>query len=242
VVDLLHRGDDLVGGAAAAPVRLHHDLDALLLAVRGRIGHRLEVVVELRRVVDAEGHDRLQAEEGRVVDLLVKAGGGLFQRDVVAAPERPHDRLHPAGGNRGLQPLEVLGRRIVGDEPVHLRAGEQAGQAVPGGLDTLQRLGERPLGPRAVEAPDGPLRGRGGGQQGGGVAEHGGPCQDDGTVGQEFPAAANHRTCPPLIPSSARWRHPTRRTSSRGSTGSPCARRPPRGGRTRHPRPAACAT
>ena len=180
-------------------VRLHDHLHALLGAVSGGPGHRLEVVVELRRVVDAEGHHVLQAEERRVVDLLLEALDRLLERDVVAAAQGAHVRGEAARGQGALEAVEVLGGRVGRDERVGLRAGQQPRRRVARGLDGLQRLVEGPLRPRPVEAPDRPLHGRArGGQQRRRVGQQRRSRQERRALTDELPPRPLH------VPSSER--------------------------------------
>ena len=65
VLDGFHRRHDFRRCAAAAAVRLHHQLDPALLRVRRRIAHHLVVVLVFFRLVDAEREQEGQRERRR---------------------------------------------------------------------------------------------------------------------------------------------------------------------------------
>ena len=159
VPDRMERRRDLGRRAAAAAVRLHHQLDLTFMRVRRRITHHLVEVIVFSGLVDAERQHERQSKRSRVVDLTTNLGDRIGERDIVPRAQRAHLCLQPAGGEPLFQTGEVLGRCLGGDEWLVFGPRQQARRVVASGLDLPQRIVERPRRPGAVETADRPADG-----------------------------------------------------------------------------------
>ena len=137
--DGLHDRGDLVRGAAAAAVRLHHQLDLPFLRVGRRIAHDLVVVLVLLRARSTPKVRRyVSARPLRVVDLLARFLDRFLERDVVPRTERGHVGRQPAGRDALLEAGEYSG---VASAPMNgsvLRPREETCRLIARRLDLLQ--------------------------------------------------------------------------------------------------------
>ena len=160
VADLFDRGDDFRGGAAAAAVGFHDELDAAFLGEGGGVGHDLEIVGVALGFIFAKREGELHAHGVAVGDLRTSVGERLGEGQGGLHAEGGHVYLEAAGRDLGFEGGEVCGRGVGAGEDVVLRRGEESGVRVTGGFDRIEGVVEGPFGPRTVETTDGPARGR----------------------------------------------------------------------------------
>ena len=122
-------------GAAAAAVRLHHELELARLRVGRGVAHDLVVVLVLLGPVDAKRQQVGQPQDLGVLDLLAGLLDRLVERNVVAGAQRAHIGLQPTAGNPLLQAGQILRRRVRADEGLVLGAREQAHRLIARRLD-----------------------------------------------------------------------------------------------------------